>query len=106
MVEQPFLEMSASKGWRFSVTHAILEASSHARSPRNTIRICRFSAGAQAERAPSAWIKVGAIAAASALAGGLAAAWFYRKTLNRLRQAESDGGMTGSAIHDPNPEDF
>ena len=37
-----------------------------------------------------AWIKVGAIAAASALAGGLAAAWFYRKTLNTLRQAESE----------------
>jgi hypothetical protein len=37
-----------------------------------------------------AWIKVGAIAAASALAGGLAAAWFYRNTLNKLRQADSD----------------
>jgi len=33
---------------------------------------------------------VGAVAAASALAGGLAAAWFYRNTLNRFRQAESD----------------
>jgi hypothetical protein len=28
-----------------------------------------------------AWMKVGAVAAASALAGGLAAVWFYRKTL-------------------------
>jgi len=37
-----------------------------------------------------AWIKLGAIAAASALAGGLAAAWFYRNTLKALRQAESD----------------
>jgi hypothetical protein len=36
------------------------------------------------------WIKVGAVAAASALAGGLAAAWFYRKTLNTLREAESE----------------
>lgn len=36
-----------------------------------------------------AWIKLGAIAAASALAGGLAAAWYYRKTLDRLREAES-----------------
>ena len=44
---------------------------------------------ASGERFP-AWIKVGAIAAASALAGGLAAAWFYRNTLNKLRQAESD----------------
>jgi hypothetical protein len=35
------------------------------------------------------WIKVGAIAAASALAGGLAAAWYYRKTLETLRQADA-----------------
>lgn len=34
------------------------------------------------------WLKVGAIAAASAVVGGLAAAWFYRKTLSRLREAE------------------
>jgi len=36
----------------------------------------------------SGWLKVGAVAAASALAGGLAAAWFYRKTLARLRQTD------------------
>jgi len=36
------------------------------------------------------WIKVSAIAAASALAGGLAAAWFYRQTLSRLRQADQN----------------
>jgi hypothetical protein len=36
------------------------------------------------------WIKVGAIAAASAVAGGLAAAWFYRHTLSRLRQADQN----------------
>jgi hypothetical protein len=36
------------------------------------------------------WIKVGGIAAASAVAGGLAAAWFYRRTLSRLRQAEQN----------------
>lgn len=49
---------------------------------------------------PSArtWIKVGAIAAASALAGGLAAAWFYRKTLNTLREAESAGMDTEFGI--------
>jgi hypothetical protein len=34
------------------------------------------------------WIKVGAVAAGSALAGGLAAAWFFRKTLKTLREAE------------------
>jgi len=37
------------------------------------------------------WLKVGAIAAASALAGGLAAAWYYRKTLKTLQEAESSG---------------
>jgi hypothetical protein len=37
------------------------------------------------------WFKVGAVAAASAVAGGLAAAWFYRKTLTRLQQAAEDG---------------
>ncbi len=38
---------------------------------------------------PSGWLHVGVLAAASALAGGLAAAWYYRKTLARLRQAEN-----------------
>jgi hypothetical protein len=32
-------------------------------------------------------VKVGAIAAASAVLGGLAAAWFYRKALSQLRDA-------------------
>ena len=36
------------------------------------------------------WVKVGAIAAVSAALGGLAAAWFYRKTLSRLREAGDD----------------
>lgn len=43
----------------------------------------------------SGWVKVGVIAAASALAGGLAAAWWYRKTLKTLRQTEET---------DPNPQ--
>jgi hypothetical protein len=34
------------------------------------------------------WVKVGAVALASALAGGLAAAWWYKKTLSRLQEAE------------------
>ena len=37
------------------------------------------------------WPMMGVVAAASALAGCLAAAWFYRKTLAQLRQAESNG---------------
>ena len=42
------------------------------------------------------WLKMGAIAAASALAGGLAAAWFFRKTLAQLQQAENNGRDTGT----------
>jgi hypothetical protein len=33
-------------------------------------------------------VKLGVVAVASVLAGGLAAAWWYRKTLLRLRQAD------------------
>ncbi len=44
------------------------------------------------------WIRVGAIAAASALAGGLAAAWYYRKTLHTLREAESLGEIPDFGI--------
>lgn len=42
---------------------------------------------------PAGWLKVSVIAAASALAGGLAAAWFYRKTLRDLQNAESDSNF-------------
>ncbi len=51
-----------------------------------------------------AWLKVGAIAAASALAGGLAAAWYYRKTLDSLREAESTGGNPEFRIPDSETE--
>ena len=37
-----------------------------------------------------------AVSWASALAGGLAAAWFYRKTLTRLQEANPEP-------HDPEP---
>ena len=43
---------------------------------------------AETDKAGSGWLKVGVLAAASALAGGLAAAWWYRKTLKTLRQTE------------------
>ena len=36
------------------------------------------------------WLKVGLVAAASALAGGVAAAWWYRKTLTKLRQGDEN----------------
>ncbi|HVC46400.1 MAG TPA: hypothetical protein VND90_04055 [Terracidiphilus sp.] len=37
---------------------------------------------------PVGWVRMGAVAVASALAAGFAVNWFYRKTLARLRQAE------------------
>lgn len=51
-----------------------------------------------------AWIRIGAIAAASALAGGMAAAWFYRKTLNTLREADSEPLESESDIPDAGTE--
>ena len=54
------------------------------------------SPDAQPHRAAApGWLRVGIIAGASALAGGIAAAWWYRKTLTTLREAEN---------HPPNPE--
>ena len=57
--------------------------------------------------APPGWLKVGAVAAASALLGGMAAAWFYRKTLAQLREAEHKISASGTKIiEDESPEDF
>ncbi|HUV68642.1 MAG TPA: hypothetical protein VMW15_03205 [Terracidiphilus sp.] len=53
-----------------------------------------YSSTVPPEVEPSEWLKVGVVAAASALAGGLAAAWWYRKTLKALRQ-------TGEETSDP-----
>jgi len=47
-----------------------------------------FASAAETRKRLPGWIRVGAFAAASALAGGLAATWFYRKTLSRLQNAE------------------
>jgi hypothetical protein len=48
----------------------------------------KSSASNAADTPPPGWLKLGVVAAASVFAGGLAAAWWYRKTLTRLRQAE------------------
>lgn len=45
---------------------------------------------AQQKASPS-WLKVGFVAAASGILGGLAAAWYYRKTLAQLQGAEAHG---------------
>ncbi len=64
----------------------------------------------QAQRSgatPPGWLKVGTVAAASAVLGGLAAAWFYRKTLSRLREAEDRTASLEPAItEDESAGDF
>jgi hypothetical protein len=47
----------------------------------------------------SGWLRFALLTAASAVAGGLATAWFYRKTLNKLRETGESAKNTdfGSA---------
>lgn len=47
---------------------------------------------------PNGWLKVGAIAAASVLVGGVSVAWWYRKTLGKLRQTEDSALNTQFGI--------
>jgi hypothetical protein len=55
------------------------------------------SARTAGKERPAGWLKVGAVAAASALVGGLAAAWYYRKTLARMQEAETRAPETDSS---------
>jgi hypothetical protein len=50
-------------------------------------------------------LKVGALTAATVLAGALAGVWFYRKTLMRLRQAEENAPDSDSRISEDYPEE-
>jgi hypothetical protein len=64
--------------------------------------------GARSATAPKTspnWLRVGTVAVGSAVLGGLAAAWFYRKTISRLREAGNE--IPESRITDGgSPEDF
>jgi hypothetical protein len=53
----------------------------------------------------SGWLKVTAIAAASALAGGLAAAWWHRKTLAKFRQGNENPSNPDFRISPRDPTD-
>ena len=57
----------------------------------NSIESNTSTANKKEEARPSGWFKLGVVAAASALAGGLAAAWWYRKTLTKFRQVDENG---------------
>jgi hypothetical protein len=54
---------------------------------------------------PPGWLKLGIVAAASVLAGGVAAAWWYRKTLIQLRQTEEKPGNSHFGISGDDSED-
>jgi hypothetical protein len=51
------------------------------------------------------WLKLGFVAAASVLAGGLAAAWWYRKAVTQLRQAEEKSTDSHFGISGDDPTD-
>lgn len=51
------------------------------------------------------WMKFGLIAMASAVLGGVATAWWYRKTLIRLRQAEDTPANPHFGISSDDPGD-
>jgi hypothetical protein len=55
--------------------------------------------------ASSGWMKFGLIAMASAVLGGMATAWWYRKTLIRLRQAEDTPSNPQIGIYNEDSED-
>jgi hypothetical protein len=64
----------------------------------------KLSPELEAIEGKSQWVRVGVVAAASALAGGLAAAWWYRKTLARLQEAEDGADNTQISIPERNSE--
>ncbi len=53
----------------------------------------------------ASWIKLGLIATASAFAGGLAAAWWYRNTLKKLHEAEDQRSNPDFGIPGDYPPD-
>lgn len=65
---------------------------------KNELNTTESAVSAQNPRLLPNWVKVTTVAAASALAGGLAAAWYYRKTLNDLRAAEETAGVPDFGI--------
>jgi hypothetical protein len=64
-----------------------------------------YSEDQSSRPANSGWLKLAAVAAASALAGGLAAAWWHRKTLAKLRQTEENASNPEFRISAGDPPD-
>jgi hypothetical protein len=60
---------------------------------------------------PTGWLKIAVLTAGSALVGGMAAAWWYRKTLAKLRETgENDKnphfGIPGDPPSDGSEDDL
>ncbi len=72
----------------------------------NNLESSSCSTDGKEQGEPASWLKVGAVAAGSALVGGLLAAWWYRKTLSKLREAEENGHNPHFGISDEESEDF
>lgn len=47
-----------------------------------------YGSGASEKKRIPTWLKVGSAVAATLLLGGLAAGWYYRRTVRRLQNAE------------------
>ena len=56
-------------------------------------------------RQVSGWLRFGIVAAASALAAGLATAWWYKNTLSTLRQAEAGRRNPEYEVSEEDPAD-
>jgi hypothetical protein len=71
----------------------------------NSLDSSNYQGNEEAPDKPRGWVRMGAVAVGSALAGGLLAAWWYRKTLNQLRDADEDGENPQFGIQEEEPAD-
>ena len=56
-------------------------------------------------RGRSAWLKMSVVAAVTVLTGGMAAAWYYRKALSQLQQAQMGDGNSNFGISESSDSD-
>jgi hypothetical protein len=71
----------------------------------NSLESSTSSTSEKAGSASPGWLKLGIVAAASVLAGGLAAAWWYRKAFMQLRQADEKPSNSHCGIPGDDPAD-
>jgi hypothetical protein len=71
----------------------------------NSLESSTSSTSETAGSASPGWLGLGIFAAASVLAGGLAAAWWYRKAFMQLRQADEKPSSSRYGIPGDYPAD-